>query len=108
QLAADLLGMSLMRAAQFANINNHVPNEPRFKMFFNFNLRAVSYPKYELSEAAAAKIIAERVCEAWLSTESAQSATGPQTIREEAARREGREKWTAEMPAIWQGIRSSV
>jgi hypothetical protein len=108
QLAADLLGMSLMRAAQFANINNHVPNEPRYKMLFNFNLRAVSYPKYEISEAAAGRIIADKICANWLDAQQARSLTGPQPIREEMARKDGRDYWNNEIVAIWQGIRANV
>jgi hypothetical protein len=108
QLAADLLGMSLMRAAQFANINNHVPNQPRYKTLFNFNLRAVSYPKYEISEAAAARIISDKICANWLDGQHAQSLTGPQQIREEMSRKDGREYWNNEITAIWQGIRANV
>jgi hypothetical protein len=111
QVAADLLGMYTLRSARLVDMPQHVNNglpDPSINLFMNFNLRAVSYPKYELSEAAACKLISDTICENWLS-ESAYSIRGEKpSIKEESLKQEGRTAWNELAPNILRGLRADV
>ncbi len=108
QVTADVLGLFDHRSALIANINAQVPGEAKHHMFLNFNLRAVCYPKYELSEAAACRAIDRDICELWLNTTHHQSSNGRTPIREEEWRSVGRRFWNERFESVWRGAQSSV
>jgi hypothetical protein len=108
QLALDLLGMYQHRAAKLSNINTHVPGPRKLQMFLNYSLRAVSYPKYEISEAAACKVAAETVCAGWLDEKYHDSSTGRTPLKEEGLQAEGRQKWNVTLGQVWGGARGTV
>lgn len=108
QLAADLLGLYEHRAAILSNLNAQVPGERKHQMFLNFNLRAVCYPKYEISEAAACRVVAESICGYWLDNQYYSTPTGRTPIREEQVRSEGRQLWNQRFDPIWRGAQSAV
>ena len=107
-LAAELLGMHSHVSASHVNITNQVQTKPKNRFFLNYNLRVISYPKYDISEAAACSILRNSICGRWLSTDSYHSAGGVQRINEEDIRAQGRMRWNARFEPIWQGLSRSV
>jgi hypothetical protein len=109
QVTADVLGMFEHRDSILSNLNAQVPSGlARHHMFLNFNLRAVCYPKYEISEAATCRVISDNICDAWLSHSVYQTPTGTSPIRDEDWRRSGRKYWNDQFNPIWHGAKASV
>jgi hypothetical protein len=104
QLAADLMGMAALRSERLVNINTHVPGAEKRRTFLNFNLRAISYPKYEIAEAAACKVVAETVCAAWLNTDRWIAESGDtKPIKKDDLESRGRKVWNDGFGDIWRG-----
>ena len=111
QVAADLLGMYNLRSARLVDMQQHVNNgipDDSINLFMNLNLRAISYPKYEISEAAACKQIADTVCENWLSDKTYTVHGEASSIKEETLKQKGRKAWNELAPPILQGLRADV
>ncbi len=108
QLAASLLGMHTHIAAKHVDIAQHVQTKLKNRFFLNYSLRAVSYPKYEISEAAACMMISERLCARWLNQERYYSAAGAQGINEENVRAVGRKRWNDRFEGVWRGLGRDV
>lgn len=68
-ITANLVGLHDIRMTRLADINQRV-DKGIHEVFLTHSLRGVSYPKYELTEAAAGRIVAEHVCERWLDEET--------------------------------------
>ena len=107
-LAASLLGMNAHISASHVNIVNQVQTKPKNRFFLNYNLRAVSYPKYEISEAAACGVICDTICPRWLSRENYLSAGGTRPLHEEDVRAAGRRFWNGSFDQIWLGLSGGV
>jgi hypothetical protein len=108
-VATNLLGGSAPRMASLSNLNQQVPGPPEKRMFLNFNLRALSYPKYEISEAAACSHVATKVCSKWLDGSNCETATGTTVeIKNDAVRKRGRDLWAKQFVTIWRGVYGSV
>ena len=107
-VASNLPGGSAPRMASLSNLNNHLPGPAKRRMFLNFNLRALSYPKYEISEAAACHHIAASVCSGWLHPWRCETAEGAVEIKDETVRKRGRDLWVDRFGPIWRGTRGSV
>ncbi len=108
QVTADILGLFEHRDGVLSNINAQVPGEAKHHMFLNFNVRAVCYPKYEISEAATCVVIGDSVCKTWLSADSHYTQTGAAPIRVEDWRTLGRKFWNDRFDPVWRGAQSSV
>jgi hypothetical protein len=109
QLAADLLGMASIRSERLVNMNQHVDGPEKRRMFLNFNVRAISYPKYEISEAAASKVVAETLCGSWLNSETYIKENGESTnIRKSDRQGRGADQWNREFPAVWARVSASI
>ncbi|MCU1285318.1 MAG: hypothetical protein JWO13_1668 [Acidobacteriales bacterium] len=108
QLAADLLGMFAHRDSRLVNLNAQIGHDPVHNMFLNYNLRAVSYPKYEIAEGASCKAIAEIICEGWLDPEGYMEGTTRQPLERENAEKRGREAWREISANHWPGLRADV
>jgi hypothetical protein len=108
-LAADLLGGHALRAGRLVNLNQHVTGDEKRRTFLNLNLRAISYPKYEISEAAACKVVADKICAHWLSTSEYTNRAGiSAAIQDENERARGREFWNNKFGSVWQSTGPSV
>jgi hypothetical protein len=110
-VASDLLGMYRLRSAKWSNMQQHLNGgipDPTTNLFMNVNVRAISYPKYEISEAAACQLISSRICKNWLS-ESEYSVRGEIVkIAEDRAKQTGRDMWNTLAPQILSGLRADV
>ena len=108
-LAADLLGGHALRSARLVNLNQHVTGAEKRRTFLNLNLRAISYPKYEISEAAACKVVANKICAHWLSTSEYVNRAGTTSaIQDENERARGRDFWNTKFGSVWQSTGPSV
>jgi hypothetical protein len=107
-LTADLLGLSELRGERLADLNQRVGSNRVHNMLLTNSLRGVSYPKYELSEAAACEIIAQRICRGWLDSQTFVLRGSPHTLQEEETNRRGRESWNAQASGVWSGLRGNV
>lgn len=107
-IAADLLGLENLRHARLVNIGQHVGGDRLHETLFTMNLRGVCYPKYEITEAAASSIIANRICGGWLDRERYFVAGKQVHLEEESAKKIGREAWNAMLPPVWQSLRASA
>jgi len=108
QLAACLFGMRSHISASHVNLQNQVQTKPKNRFFLNANLRAVSYPKYEISEGAACRMIDEKVCARWLNRDNYMSTAGVVPIDEDKAQGVGRNHWNDHFNAIWEGLGADV
>ena len=108
-IAADLLGLYSLRAGKLVNLNQHVMGPEKRRTFLNFNLRGISYPKYEVSEAAACRVIADVTCENWLSPAAYRTKSGILTkILDDNERAKGRDLWQDRFQFAWDGSGPSV
>jgi hypothetical protein len=108
-LAADLLGLYGLRAGKLVNLNQHVQGAEKRRTFLNFNLRGISYPKYEISEAAACKVVDGTICTNWLSTAHYITRVGVQSnIMDDNERAKGRDLWNEKFNSAWSGAGPSV
>lgn len=108
-LAADLLGLYAIRAGRLVNLNQHVTGDEKRRTFLNLNLRAISYPKYEISEAAACRVVADKICAHWLSASEYTNRAGTASaIQDENERALGRDFWNTKFSAVWQSTGPSV
>src|SRR5450432_223746 len=103
-IAADLLGLYSLRAGKLVNLNQHVTGPEKHRTFLNFSLRGISYPKYELSEASACKVVADTICGNWLSkTQYVTKAGMGSNILEDNERSKGRDVWNEKFTVVWNG-----
>jgi hypothetical protein len=86
QIACALFGMGSHVSARHVDAGAQIGCRPKNRLFFNYNLRAVSYPKYDLSEAAACRIIDTVICGGWLNEEGYQTAGGGRTMNADDVR----------------------
>jgi hypothetical protein len=107
-IAADLLGLENLRHARLVNIGQHVGGDRLHETLFTMNLRGVCYPKYEITEAAACSIIADRICGGWLDRERYFIAGKQVHLEDETAKKTGREAWNAMLPSVWQSLRAGA
>ena len=111
-LAADLLGLAEVRSRDLVNLNRQVPgamSDVTRRVFLNLNLRAVSYPKYEISEAAACKVISDSTCASWLDREyHATAGGGRMALERNTIQSDGQACWSSGLANIWNGTRASV
>jgi hypothetical protein len=103
-VAADLLGLQDLRRIRLAN---HNPQNRIHNTFLTSSIRGVCYPKYDISEAAACKIIA-RVCDYWLGSEECYVEGRREPLLKEEVSKKGRDTWNAKAPSIWAGLRATV
>ncbi len=108
-IAADLLGLYSLRAGKLVNLNQHVTGPEKHRTFLNFSLRGISYPKYEISEAASCKVVADTMCGNWLSkTQYVTKAGMGSNILEDNERAKGRDVWNEKFNVVWSGAGPSV
>lgn len=107
-LAADVLGMFAHRDSRLVNLDAQIGHDAVRNMFLNYNLRAVSYPKYEIAEAAACEAIAEIVCQGWLDPEGYIQDGNRQPLERENAEKTGREAWQQISANHWSGLRANA
>ena len=107
-LAANLLGMHELRQTRLVDLNTRVGSDHVFNTFLTHSVRGVTYPKYDISEAATCTIIAAHVCQHWLSTEACFVQGRREELQQEEISKRGRELWNAKAPSIWDGLRGNV
>ncbi|MEO8660692.1 MAG: tubulin-like doman-containing protein [Bryobacteraceae bacterium] len=108
-LAADLLGLYSLRSGRLVNLNQHITGAEKHRTFLNFNLRGISYPKYEISEAAACRVVADTICGNWLDVKRYEGAgTSGSSILEDNERIKGRDLWNQKFERAWMGGAPSV
>src|ERR1017187_2224283 len=104
QLACALLGTESHIAARHVDAGEQIGCRPKNRFFFNYNLRAVTYPKYDLSEAAACRIVENFVCGGWLNEEGYLTGAGAKPMNAEAISSEGRKLWNDRFRNVWPGL----
>src|SRR6185295_8203748 len=102
------LGLHEHRSAKLSNIDARIGGTRRNQTFLNFNLRAISYPKYEISEAGACKLAADSICAGWLSDQYYSSGSSKTSLKEDKTKEEGRNRWNERFKPIWQGTAGAV
>jgi hypothetical protein len=107
-VAANLLGLHELRQSRLVDLNARVGMDPVANTFLTHGMRGVSYPKYEISEAAACKIIADQICYYWLSKEACYVRGRREELQQEEISKIGRGLWNAKSPSIWGGLRGTV
>jgi hypothetical protein len=108
QLACALFGMGADISARHVDGQEQIQCRPKNRFFLNYNLRAVSYPKYDLSEAAACRIIESIVCGGWLNPDAYQTASGGRTLNADDVRMQGRRLWNDRFEPVWRGMTAAV
>jgi hypothetical protein len=109
QLAVNLLGAEEIRQARLVNLNQHIGTGNRIEnMFLNYSLRAVSYPKYEITEAGACRTISNSICGTWLDSEFSHLRGIKQPIQTENIELEGRAAFNQMCPPIWAALSEGV
>lgn len=107
-VTSNLLGLHDLRQTRLVDLNTRVQNNQIHEVLLTLSMRGVSYPKYEISEAAACLAISNQVCEAWLSSDTHVVDGATQPLQQETIQRRGREIWNRIAPPIWEGLRDSV
>lgn len=107
-VAANLLGLYDLRQIRLADLNTRVHGHRIFNTFLTNSVRGVSYPKYEISEAAACKIIADHICDCWLSKQACWEQGRREELQQEKIKELGRKFWNLKCPTIWDGLRGDV
>src|SRR5579883_673365 len=108
QLACALLGMEHDISTKHVDAYEQIRCKQKNRFFYNYNVRAVMYPKYDLSEAAACRIVERAICGAWLSEEGYQTAAGARTLNPDDIRGQGRKLWNTRFESIWEGMVHAV
>jgi hypothetical protein len=107
-IAANLLGLHDLRQGRLVDLGTRVRENVFQKTFLTHSMRGVSYPKYEISEAAACKLIADHFCEYWLSKQACWNQGRREELQQEKISKEGRDFWNKKCPSIWEGLRGGV
>lgn len=107
-VVANLLGLYELRQTRLVDLNVRVGENAVHNTFLTQSVRGVSYPKYEISEAAACKIIADHICEHWLSRQACWDQGRREGFQREETNKLGREFWNTKCPPIWDGLRRNV
>jgi hypothetical protein len=107
-VAANLLGLHELRQTKLVDLHTLVGGDSVYTTFLTHSVRGVTYPKYEISEAAACRIIADQICHYWLSTEACYVQGRREELQQEEISKRGRELWNAKCPSVWDGLRGNV
>lgn len=107
-ISANLLGLYALRQERLVDLPQRVGNDRVMKTFLTASLRGVSYPKYEISEAASCKIIANRICEGWLGKAKHIVRGSWQDLQREEIQKKGRETWAKASARTLSGLGGNV